>query len=348
MSSVSVVIPCYNYGRFLPEAVGSLLNNQPGVDVRVLIVDDASQDDSADVAKEIAAADRRVEVHVHAANQGHAATYNEGILDWADGDYTVLISADDKVTPGALSRAAEFMDAHPNVGFVYGHPLRFQHGQPLPPARTVLRGSSVWPGQRWIKGRFHDGKSVISSPEVVVRTSVQKQVGGYDAQNIHAGDIEMWLRFATRADVGWLRGVDQAYYRMHGANMTVSRPLLVDLRARKSAFESVLDRCADRLQDPAELSDSVHRVLAWEALWAAARAYDRGRTEQTPVDELVAFAFECWPGTPRMPIYRAFQLRQRIGPKVMPYLQPLILSAVARKAQNWWWWQSWERRGVGA
>ena len=49
-----------------------------------------------------------------------------------------------------------------------------------------------------------------------------------------------------------------------------------------------------------------------------------------------------------MPVYRALQLRQRIGPRMMPYLQPFILSAVARKAENWWWWQSWERRGVGA
>jgi hypothetical protein len=348
MSSVSVVIPCYNYGRFLPEAVSSVLDNQPGVDVRVLIVDDASPDGSADVAKQIAADDPRVQVHVHAANKGPAATYNEGILDWADGDYTVLLSADDQLTPGALTRGAEFLDAHPGVGFVYGHPLHFRQGEPLPPARTVVRGSSVWPGQRWIKGRFRDGKSVITCPEVVVRTSVQKQVGGYDPQIYHAGDTEMWLRFATRADVGYLRGVDQAYYRMHGENMSVSRPLLVDLRARKLAYESVLDHCAGRLQDPAKLSDAVHRVLSWEALWAAARAYDRGRTGQTPVDELVAFAFECWPGTGRMPLYRALRLRQRIGPQAMPYLQPLILSAVARKAQNWWWWQSWERRGVGA
>ena len=38
-------------------------------------------------------------------NRGHIATFNEGLLDWADGDYCVLISADDKLTPGALRRA---------------------------------------------------------------------------------------------------------------------------------------------------------------------------------------------------------------------------------------------------
>lgn len=345
MSSVSVVIPCYNYGRYLPEAVGSVLSNQPGVDVRVLIIDDASPDDSAQLAKEIAAADPRVELRVHTANQGGIATYNEGIIDWADGDYTVLLSADDQLTPGALTRATEFMDAHPSVGFVYGHPLHFVQGQPLPAARTAVQGSSVWSGQSWLERRFRDGKSVITCPEVVSRTTVQKRVGGYNPQLYHSADTEMWMRLAAEADVGYVRGVDQAYYRMHGDNMSVGRPLLVDLQQRRMAYESVQERLGDRLPNAAELSRVVHRGLSWEALWAAARAYDRGRTAQTPVDELVAFALDCYPGASRMSLYRALRLRQRIGPRAMPYLQPLVISAVYRKAENKLWWRSWERNG---
>ena len=57
MSSVSVVIPCYKYGHYLEEAVSSVLDDQDGVDVRVLIIDDASPDDSAEVASKIAARD---------------------------------------------------------------------------------------------------------------------------------------------------------------------------------------------------------------------------------------------------------------------------------------------------
>ena len=56
MASVSVVIPCYRYGHFLHDCIGSALRDQPGVDVRVLVIDDASPDDSADVARSIAAA----------------------------------------------------------------------------------------------------------------------------------------------------------------------------------------------------------------------------------------------------------------------------------------------------
>src|SRR5215472_2760633 len=117
MSSISVVIPCYNYGHFLRDAVDSALNGQDGVDVRVLVIDDASTDDSAEIAQKLAVEDPRIEVIVHSANKKNLATYNEGLLEWADGDYSVLLDADDRLTPGSLKRAADFMDANPNVGF---------------------------------------------------------------------------------------------------------------------------------------------------------------------------------------------------------------------------------------
>src|SRR6516165_6226075 len=132
MSSVSVVIPCYKYGHFLEDVVASVLDDQAGVDVRVLIIDDASPDDSAEMARKIAAREPRVEVAVHEANKGNIATFNEGLLEWADGDYSVLMSADDRLTPGALRRARDLLDACPRVGFVYGHPLHFLHGASLP------------------------------------------------------------------------------------------------------------------------------------------------------------------------------------------------------------------------
>ena len=98
----------------------SALAEQPGVDVRVLVIDDASTDDSAQAAKQIAADDPRVDVLAHPVNKGHLATYNEGLLDWANGDYAVLLSADDLLTPGALTRACALLDAHPEVGFPTG------------------------------------------------------------------------------------------------------------------------------------------------------------------------------------------------------------------------------------
>ena len=354
MSSVSVVIPCYKYGHFLEEAVTSVLDDQEGVDVRVLIIDDASPDDSADVARKIAARDPRVEVAVHAANKGNIATFNEGLLEWADGDYCVLVSADDRLTPGALRRARDLLDAHPEVGFVYGHPLWVMHGAPLPAARMRVRGWSVWPGQWWLERRFRQAENPITSPEIVVRTSLQKRVGGYDAQLPRAADMEMYMRLAANADVGFIRGVDQAYYRLHGQNMSKAVSALMDLCQRRLVFETALNCYGERLPDAKRLSDIVHRKLGREALWAAGRVYDRGRMRQTEVarrllgaganeeeqdiDELVAFAFDCWPEVSRLPLYRTLQLRKSIGPRGMYYM-------INHKGQWWLRRRSWKYRG---
>lgn len=343
MGSVSVVIPCYNYGCFLPQAVASALDEQPGVDVRVLIIDDASADGSADVARSLADADPRVEVAVHSSNKGHIATYNEGLLEWADGDYSVLLSADDRLAPGALTRAATFLDAHPGVGFVYGGTIWFKDGQPLPPARTRVRGWTSWSGHSWLEQRFRHGSSGISSPEVMVRTSSQRKVGGYDPALPHLGDTDMWLRLAAQADVGYIRGVDQAYYRRHAENMSIAWGPLPTLVQYRSVYEGVLDRCGADMPDASRLSDLAHEKLATDALWAAVRAYDRGRAEQTPIEELVAFALDCWPRARELPAYRALQVRRAVGPRVMPYLQPVVLPALVTRRVA----ARWEKRGWG-
>src|SRR5664279_4812688 len=102
MAKIDVVIPCYNYGRFLEECVRSVLD-QPIKDVRVLIIDDASSDNSLSVAEMLSKADPRVSVIAHAANRGHILIYNEGLIDWASAEYSLLLSADDLLTEGALA-----------------------------------------------------------------------------------------------------------------------------------------------------------------------------------------------------------------------------------------------------
>ena len=306
MSRIDVVIPCYNYGNFLTDCVTGALDDQPCTDVRILIIDDASQDDSAEIARKLAGADDRIEVRVHSVNRGHIASYNEGLLDWADGDYCVLISADDVLAPGALNRAADLMDAHPEVGFVYGKVVRFADGEKLPPARTTSCPPTIWPGRWWLEQRFEEAHACIFSPEVVVRTSVQHQVGGYNPNLYHTADHEMWLRLAAHADVGFVHA-DQAYKRTHDNMMSGVVDDLLHLNQLRAAYESVLSSYGEVLPNAAELSEMVHRELAKEALWVAGRSYGRRQTNTIPVKELVAFAFDCWPAAASLSTYRSLQ-----------------------------------------
>ncbi len=72
-AGIDVIVPCYNYGRFLRQCASSVLA-ETRLPIRLLIIDDASDDDSGEVARSIAAQDGRVEVVVHAFNQGHITT----------------------------------------------------------------------------------------------------------------------------------------------------------------------------------------------------------------------------------------------------------------------------------
>ena len=343
--SVSVVVPCYRYGRFLPDCVRSVLD-QEGVDVRVLIIDDASPDDSAAVAARLAAEEERVEVRVHEVNRGHIATYNEGLLEWADGDYSVLISADDMLTPGSLARAIAVLEEHPNVGFVYAHAIDWDDSGPKPPARLQAAGATTWSGREWLRSVCKLGYTVVSGPAVVVRTALQHQVGGYLPELPHTGDVEMWMRLAAHADVAYLAGADQAYYRIHGTQMTVQRVPLVDLRQRKAAYDALFAAHADRIPNAGRLAAMANREMAKQALWQACRAYERRRMDSTPIDELVEFAHATYPKADRLPEAFGLRWRRLVGPQVCPYLQPLMVSAVHRRLRRELWFRRWARQGI--
>src|SRR4051794_15273165 len=100
MPMIDVVIPNYCYGRYLPACVESVVSQ--GIDdIRILIVDNASTDDSVEVARALAARDARITVVARERNLGHHASYNEGV-DWAEADYFLLLCADDLLVKGCF------------------------------------------------------------------------------------------------------------------------------------------------------------------------------------------------------------------------------------------------------
>ena len=113
------------------------------------------------------------------------------------------------------------MDAHPEVGFVYGRAVGFKAGEPLPQPRTVSEECEwqIWDGFDWLEARCKAGQDSYNVTRVIVRTRLQRELGGYRKELPHNGDWEMWMRFAAHAAVGIL-DADQAFYRVHGHNMT--------------------------------------------------------------------------------------------------------------------------------
>jgi GT2 family glycosyltransferase len=305
--SVSVVIPCYNYGHLLAQCVRSALS-QEAVDVRVLIIDDCSTDGSAERARSVASRDARVRVIEHQTNRGHIATYNEGIAA-VDGDYLVILSADDLLAPEALARAIGLMERDQTISFAYGYAVPFRSETALPALRNGPGSARVWDGSAWIAKRCRSGTNIISSPEVVVRTSVQTVVGGYRPDLPHSGDLEMWLRLASHGRVGVITGVDQALYRVHPQSMsrTTFKSTLPELEQRHAAFEAFFDADGAALSGAAELRRQASLAIARRALWRASRDYALP-DEEAPIRaaELAALGLRIAPEVTRCPEYRAW------------------------------------------
>lgn len=288
-ATVTVVISCFNYGRFLTQAVRSAVT-QEGVIVDVVIVDDASTDDSLATARSLERAYERVHVLPHTKNQGVVQAFNSGAA-LATGEYVVRLDADDILVPGSLSRATQLGRTYPSVGLIYGHPLHFE-GDVLPSPRMKPTGWTIWSGIEWLSGRCKSGTNVITSPEVVMRRSTMKELGP-QAPLRHTHDMEYWLRFAAFSDVGYIHGADQAWHREHGASLSAMQvDPLVDLRERADAFGVFFSGVAGSRPHVRALEPVATAALAREAVGAAQHEVDRGLPDPKALEAYLDIACE--------------------------------------------------------
>lgn len=333
ISTVSVIVPCYNYGRFLRQCVGSVLS-QEGVQVRVLVIDDASTDGSGGIAVELGRSDRRVQVVCHTRNKGHIATYNEG-LEWADGNYLLLLSADDYLTPGALARATALMESCPEVGLVYGRALPHCTGASYAGPFSSSSDCRVVAGRAWIAERCMEMNNVVPTPTAVVRTALQHHIGGYRPDSPYAGDLEMWLRIAAYADIGELQA-DQAIYRQHGENMSVQwfSALQATFEHSLRAYETVLIEHANAIPDAPRLREMVRRETARRALRMATNRFCRGSSDPLAATWLESHANEIYPRCRRLPQWWGLQACKLLGPQAAGHIGPAVdqLRALAALA----------------
>ena len=216
---VSIVVTCYNYGRFVAEAVDSLLG-QTFPALEAIVIDDASPDKSADVLRERYADNPRVRLVLHSVNQGHIRSYNEG-LSMARGEFMGVLAADDFcLRSDAIARQVAIFDAQPRVGFVYSaYSMVDEHSQPF-------RSFEPWPAD-YVRDGFVEFRELLFRNYVphsgtLVRRTAHDVLGLYDLELPHAGDWDLWLRVASRFDVGYVAEPLYAY-RVHGSNMSIKR-----------------------------------------------------------------------------------------------------------------------------
>jgi glycosyltransferase involved in cell wall biosynthesis len=303
MASVDVAIPCYNYGRFLRDCVGSVLS-QGIADLRVLIIDNASSDDSLATARALAARDARIEIIARPVNLGPQASFNEGV-DWARSDYFMILCADDLLAPGALRRAVRIMESDRRIGFVYGRDIEHRHGAPLPRLADEVRPSwAAFPGDAFIEERCRQPAGYIAAGAVLARSAAQKQAGHYRPELPYTDDLEMLLRLAAIGHVAKIDAV-QGVRRLHGANMSEMflQTRLNDLLHREAAIESFFAREGASLPSARRLRGLARRSLAERACRWSLRSLMQGRARDAA--DLLGFALRRWPSMTDVPPRRA-------------------------------------------
>ncbi|MCW5889734.1 MAG: glycosyltransferase [bacterium] len=221
---VSVVVPNYNYAALLPERMRSILA-QTRRDFEVILLDDASTDDSVAVLEQYVDPPR-VRLVRNAENGGNPFRQWARGIALARGAYVWMAEADDSADPRLLARCAGVLDAHPNVGLVHCAFRRLD-------ARGVAEDlSGVWwrdlDAERWRRDHVAPGAeelrwlacwNVISSASgVVFRRAVYDAAGGVDPSFRLAGDWDLWVRMARLADVGFV-AEPLNLWRWHGGSV---------------------------------------------------------------------------------------------------------------------------------
>jgi hypothetical protein len=210
---VTFLVPCYNYGRYLAQALDSLLS-QTLRDLELIVIDDGSQDDSMAVLTRYSD-EPRVRVLHHEKNKGHIYSYNEG-LALARGKYIGILSADDYCQRSdAVARQVNLFEGYPQVGMVYSaHTMLEPDGRQITvaplPQDCVRNGLDEFRSLLWGNYILHSG--------TLLRREVQEALGPYDPALPQSGDWDLWLRASAAHDVGYI--AEPLYvYRLHRTNM---------------------------------------------------------------------------------------------------------------------------------
>ena len=217
--SISICVTTYNYARFLPDCVESVLQ-QTFADWELIVCDDCSTDETQHLMEQYV--DPRIR-HVRNSERLGMSANLKLAADLGRGRYLKILCADDWIAPRCLERMFELMEANPKVVLgtsaeiatnAVGRPfaVQFLFGRPL----------SVIPGQKMLDRMAH-GHGFGGNSSFFVQASAHRAVGGYDPNLLYAGDYDLGARLCQ---VGNYLHTDEPlfYGRHHSASSSSVNP----------------------------------------------------------------------------------------------------------------------------
>ncbi|HEV7683233.1 MAG TPA: glycosyltransferase [Pyrinomonadaceae bacterium] len=215
---VSVIIPTYNYGHFIAEAIESVLA-QSYRNFEIIVIDDGSTDSTKDVVSSFP------EVrYLPQANQGIAPARNAGLLA-SRGEFLVFLDADDRLLPDALTLGIALLKANPECAFVSGQwELISKNGKSLPsPPINCIQSDHY--------RAFLHSNYVGTVGQVMFRRSILEAANGFDTSVPGCDDFELYLRL-TRSYPVQCHDKVVLQHRRHGSNTSGKRDMMLQSALR--------------------------------------------------------------------------------------------------------------------
>ena len=290
MPRVSICIPAYRAGKYLPQALESV-RKQTFQEWELIVTEDGSKDDAEALVSAFAGSvSQPVRYLRHETNQGLPATRNTGIAA-SKGEIIALLDADDCWEENHLETAvAKLLETGGDLAHSGSILFESATGRELgtrAPSPAVMDGFPL---------SLFEGDYIIQPSSVVLRKTLWERVGGFDASFRYVEDREMWLRCARTGARFVFTGANTCLYRKHGEALSTHSAEMAIACAR--AYEKQLDWNA--------IPEGVRRRSTAQAWIAAARILQRAEPRRASEFLLRAFRasprhrFLAWAGALRL------------------------------------------------
>ena len=270
---VSVIIPTYNRGSIVREAIDSVLN-QEFDDFELILVDDGSTDDTAEIMGQYR---ERVTVLTQ-RNHGVSAARNRGIRA-ASGRYIAFLDSDDCWLPQKLSRQVGFFNANPDALICQTEETWIRNGRRVNPKRRHSKPSGM------IFERSLE-LCLVSPSAVMIHHSLFNRVGMFDESLPACEDYDLWLRVSCRYPIFLIE-----------TPLIIKRGGHADQLSRQPSLDKYRIKSLAGIIDRGVLSERQHaaalKVLEKKCAVYAAGCFKRGRVKESEYYRALAIKYEA-------------------------------------------------------
>jgi glycosyltransferase involved in cell wall biosynthesis len=190
--TLSVIMPNYNYAHFLPEALNALVS-QSYRPIEILIIDDASTDNSVDVIENFRKEHSQIRLIRNARNMG--VIHNANVLyEMASGDYIYGAASDDRALPGLFEQSIDILSRYPEAALSFSDPASFENSEgPIRENRLHLTAQPSYLGPEQIVETSRRRRFDISSSGLLVKRKCLQEIGFIPELRWHSDWFAWWV-----------------------------------------------------------------------------------------------------------------------------------------------------------